>query len=58
MAYAAALPFEVQRVGTVASTFEFYLGPNEQNALESWVGKKRTASSTTAGGSSDGSTAM
>ena len=36
MAYAAALPFEVQRVGTVAaSTFEFYLGPNEQNALES-----------------------
>mgnify|MGYP003341138036 FL=1 len=35
MAYAAALPFEVQRVGTVAaSTFEFYLGPNEQNALE------------------------
>ncbi len=36
MAYAAALPFEMQRVGTVAaSTFEFYLGPNEQNALES-----------------------
>ncbi len=36
MAYSAALPFEVQRVGTVAaSTFEFYLGPNEQNALES-----------------------
>jgi len=36
MAYAAALPFEVQRVGTVAaSTFEFYLGPNEQSALES-----------------------
>ena len=36
MAYAAALPFEVQRVGNVAaSTFEFYLGPNEQNALES-----------------------
>jgi YidC/Oxa1 family membrane protein insertase len=36
MAYAAALPFEVQRVGTVtASTFEFYLGPNEQNVLES-----------------------
>ncbi len=36
MAYVAALPFEVQRVGTVAaSTFEFYLGPNEQNALES-----------------------
>ena len=36
MAYAAALPFKVQRVGTVAaSTFEFYLGPNEQNALES-----------------------
>ena len=36
MAYAAALPFEVQRVGTIAaSTFEFYLGPNEQNALES-----------------------
>lgn len=35
MAYAAALPFEVQRVGTVAATsFEFYLGPNEQNALE------------------------
>ena len=35
MAYAAALPFEVQRIGTVAaSTFEFYLGPNEQNALE------------------------
>ena len=34
MAYTAALPFEVQRVGTVAaSTFEFYLGPNEQNAL-------------------------
>ena len=36
MAYAAALPFEVQRIGNVAaSTFEFYLGPNEQNALES-----------------------
>ena len=35
MAYAAALPFEAQRVGTVAaSTFEFYLGPNEQRALE------------------------
>ncbi len=36
MAYAAALPFEVQRLGTeVTSDFEFYLGPNEQNALES-----------------------
>lgn len=35
MTYSAALPFQAQRVGTVAaSTFEFYLGPNEQNALE------------------------
>ena len=35
MAYKAALPFKAQRVGTVAaSSFEFYLGPNEQYALE------------------------
>lgn len=36
MAYAAALPFEAQRLGTVVvSNFQFYLGPNEQNNLES-----------------------
>ncbi len=36
MLYSARLPFEPQRIGTaVASNFQFYFGPNEQNALES-----------------------
>ncbi len=36
MAYAAALPFEAKRLGTVVvSNFQFYLGPNEQDKLES-----------------------
>ena len=35
MRYHAELPFQPQRLGTtVASNFRFYLGPNEQTALE------------------------
>ena len=52
------LAFKVQRVGTVAASTEFYLGPNEQNALESLGREEGTALSTTAGGSSDVITAM